>query len=84
MLPPHWLDEVIGDLRDPKQIADAIADSEGFKKGIATGLKNALDQEKEHERMEAETGRRPMSGGFNQLIRVAVVDAMSDQRVGNG
>ena len=36
MRPPHWLDAVIGDLRDVDDIALAIAESPRFRQAIQT------------------------------------------------
>ena len=48
MRPPHWLDGVIGDLRDVDDIALAIAEAPKFRQAIQQGIDAAFRWEGLH------------------------------------
>jgi hypothetical protein len=70
MLDPHWLDEVIGDLRDPNEIAQSVANSPKFLQIVEIGVQNANSAEAER--------KGKIGAGFNQIIRQAVVKGVQD------
>ena len=45
MRPPHWLDSVIGDLREVDDIALAIAESQKLRQAIQQGVDAAFEWE---------------------------------------
>jgi hypothetical protein len=71
MRPPHWLDGVIGELRDVDDIALAIAESPRFRQAIQTGIDAAFEWEGLHER-----DPKRAASSFEQEIRVNIVEAM--------
>jgi hypothetical protein len=70
MRPPHWLDGVIGELRDVDDIALAIAEAPRFRQAIQQGIDAAFQWEGLHDKDPKKAG-----SSFEQEIRVAVVDA---------
>jgi hypothetical protein len=70
MRPPHWLDGVIGDLREVDDIALAIAEAPRFRQAIQQGIDAAFRWEGLHEQDPKRLG-----SSFEQEIRVAVVEA---------
>ena len=74
MRPPHWLDGVIGELRDVDDIALAIVDSPKFRqaiqKGIAAGFQWESLHEKDHKRL---------ASSFTQEIRISIVEAVKGE-----
>lgn len=76
-LAPHWLDEVIGDLRDPQKIIAAIAESPKFKHIVKVAVDKAALVEDSREELESE-GHHIVGSAINQVIRTAIVDGVSD------
>lgn len=74
MRPPHWLDGVIGELRDVDDIALAIAESPKFRQGIQKGIEAAFQWEALHEQ-----DPKRLASSFEQEIRVAVVEAVKHE-----
>ncbi len=74
MRPPHWLDGVIGELRDVDDISLAIVESPKFQQAIQKGIDAAYQWEGLHEKDPKRIG-----SSFEQEIRVAVVDAMKSE-----
>ncbi|MFZ1936256.1 MAG: hypothetical protein WCB27_23915 [Thermoguttaceae bacterium] len=70
MRPPHWLDGVIGELRDVDDISLAIAESPRLRQAIQKGIDAAFQWEGLHEQ-----DPKLAASSFEQEIRVAVVDA---------
>jgi hypothetical protein len=74
MRPSHWLDGVIGELRDADDIALAIAESPRLKQAIGQGLDAAFQWEGLHE----QDPKRQVTS-FEQEIRVAIVEAFKHE-----
>ena len=74
MRPPHWLDGVIGDLREVDDIALAIAESERFRQAIQKGINAGFELEKLHEQ-----DPKRLASSFEQEIRVAIVEVMKHE-----
>lgn len=74
MRPPHWLDSVIGDLREVDDIALAIAESEKLRQAIQQGVDAAFEWEglNEHD-------PKRLGSSFTQEIRVAIVEAIKKE-----
>ncbi len=75
MRPPHWLDGVIGELRDVDDVALAIAECPRFRQAIQKGIDAAFQWEGLHEQDPKRLG-----ANFTQEIRVAIVDAVKSER----
>jgi hypothetical protein len=75
MRPPHWLDGVIGELRDVDDIALAIAESPRFRQAIQKGIDAAFEWEglNEHD-------PKRLASSFEQEIRVAIMEAFKSER----
>ena len=71
MRPPHWLDGVIGELREVDDIALAIAESAKFRQAIQQGIDAGFKWEGLHEQ-----DPKRLASSFEQEIRVAIVEAM--------
>ena len=74
MRPPHWLDGVIGDLRDVDDIALAIAESPRLRQAIQKGIDAGFAWEGLHEQ-----DPKRSASSFEQEIRVAIVDAVRSE-----
>jgi hypothetical protein len=74
MRPPHWLDGVIGELRDVDDIALAIAESPRFRQAIQQGIDAGFKLESLHEQ-----DPKRLASSFEQEIRVAVVEALKHE-----
>jgi hypothetical protein len=74
MRPPHWLDGVIGELRDVDDIALAIAESPRLRQAIQKGIDAAFQWEGLHEQDPKRLG-----SSFEQEIRVAIVEAVKSE-----
>lgn len=74
MRPPHWLDGVIGELRDVDDIALAIIESPKFLRAIQKGIDAAFQWEGLHEK-----DPKRLASSFEQEIRVAIVDAVKSE-----
>jgi hypothetical protein len=74
MRSPHWLDGVIGELRDVDDIALAIAESPRLRQAIQKGLDSAFQWENLHEQDPKRLG-----SSFEQEIRVAIVEAVKSE-----
>jgi hypothetical protein len=74
MRPPHWLDGVIGDLREADDIALAIVESAKFRQAIQNGIDAGFELEKLHEQ-----DPKRLASSFTQEIRVAVVEAIKHE-----
>jgi len=74
MRPPHWLDSVIGDLREVDDIALAIAESQKLRQAIQQGVDAAFAWEglNEHD-------PKRLGSSFAQEIRVAIVEAIKKE-----
>ena len=74
MRPVHWLDGVLGELRDVDDIALAIAESPRFRQAIQKGIDAAFQWEglNEHD-------PKKQASSFEQEIRVAIVDAVKSE-----
>jgi hypothetical protein len=72
MMLPHWLDEVIGDLRDPNKIAQAVANSPKFLQIVKSGVEKANSAESKR------NGPKILGAGINQIIRQAVVEGVQN------
>ncbi len=75
MRPPHWLDSVIGELRDLDDISLAIAESPRLRQAIQKGIDAAFQWEGLHEQ-----DPKRAASSFEQEIRVAIVDAFKSDR----
>jgi hypothetical protein len=75
MRPPHWLDGVIGELRDVDDISLAIAEAPRLRQAIQKGIDAAFQWEGLHEQ-----DPKRVASSFEQEIRVAVVDAFKSDR----
>jgi hypothetical protein len=75
MRPPHWLDGVIGDLRDADDIALTVAESPKLRQAIRKGIDAAFEWEGLNEHDPKRAG-----SSFEQEIRVAIVDAFKNDR----
>ncbi len=71
MRPPHWLDHVIGELRDVDDIALAIVESPKFQQAIQKGIEAGNQWERLHEK-----DPKRMASSFTQEIRLAIVEAV--------
>jgi hypothetical protein len=71
MRPPHWLDGVIGELRDVDDIALAIVESPKFRQAIQQGIDAGFNWEALHEQ-----DPKRLASSFEQEIRVAIVEAV--------
>jgi hypothetical protein len=69
-LPPHWLDDVIGNERDPVAIAKAIADNPTFAYAVRIGVKRGL--------LAKEPGQPDPDIPFNQWVRTAILQAIAN------
>jgi hypothetical protein len=74
MRPYHWLDGVIGDLREVDDIALAIAESQKLRQAIQKGIDSAFQWEGLNEHDPKKQG-----SSFEQEIRVAIVDAIKSE-----
>ena len=74
MRPPHWLDGVIGDLRDADDIALAIAECPRFRQAIQQGIDAGFQWEGLHEQ-----DPKRLASSFTQEIRVAIVEAIKKE-----
>ena len=74
MRPPHWLDGVIGDLRDVDDIALAIAESPRLRQAIQQGIDAGFQWEGLHEQ-----DPKRLASSFEQEIRVAIVEAVKHE-----
>jgi hypothetical protein len=74
MRPAHWLDGVIGDLRDVDDIALAVAESPRFRQAIQQGIDAAFQWEGLNEHDPKKQG-----SSFEQEIRVAIVEAFKHE-----
>ena len=74
MRPPHWLDGVIGDLRDVDDIALAIAESPKFRQAIQHGIDAGFQWERLHEK-----DPKRLASSFTQEVRVAIVEAVKGE-----
>ncbi len=71
MRPPHWLDSVIGDLREVDDIALAIAEAPRFRQAIKHGIDAGFRWENLHEQ-----DPKRLASTFGQEIRVAIVESI--------
>ncbi len=71
MRPPHWLDGVIGELREVDDIALAIAEAPRFRQAIQQGIDAGYRWEGLHEQDPKRLG-----SSFEQEIRVAIVETV--------
>jgi len=72
MRAPHWLDSVIGDLREVGPIVQAIANCSRLREAIETGIeagKNWEERRKENPHL--------VGTSFGQEVRVAIVEAVN-------
>jgi hypothetical protein len=74
MRPPHWLDGVIGELRDVDDIVLAIGESPRFRQAIQHGIDAGFQWEKLHEQ-----DPKRLASSFEQEIRVAIVEAVKSE-----
>ena len=74
MRPPHWLDGVIGDLREVDDIALAVAESPRLRQAIQKGIDAGFQWESLHEKDPKRIG-----SSFEQEIRVAIVEAVKSE-----
>jgi hypothetical protein len=74
MRPPHWLDGVIGELRDVDDIALAIAECPRLRQAIQHGIDSGFVWEGLHEQDPKRLG-----SSFEQEVRVAIVDAFKSE-----
>jgi hypothetical protein len=74
MRPPHWLDGVIGELRDADDIALAIIESPKFLQAIQKGIEAGMQWESLHEK-----DPKRLASSFTQEIRVSVVEAVKGE-----
>jgi hypothetical protein len=74
MRPPHWLDGVIGELRDIDDIELAIAESPKLRQAIQHGLDAAFKWEGLHEQ-----DPKRLASSFEQEVRVAIVEAFKSE-----
>ena len=74
MRPPHWLDGVIGELRDVDDIALAIAESPRFRQAVRKGIDAAFQLETLHEQ-----DPKRLASSFEQEIRVAIVEGVKSE-----
>lgn len=74
MRPPHWLDGVIGELRDVDDISLAIAEAPKLRSAIQKGIEAAFQWEGLHEK-----DPKRAASSFEQEIRAAVVDAFKSE-----
>ena len=74
MRPPHWLDGVIGDLREVDDIGLAIVESPRFRQAIQNGIDAAFQWEALNEHDPKRLG-----SSFEQEIRVAIVEAIKKE-----
>ena len=74
MRPPHWLDGVIGELREVDDIALAIAESPRLRQAIQHGIDAAFRWEGLHEQ-----DPKRLASTFEQEIRCAVVEAFKSE-----
>ncbi len=74
MRPPHWLDGVIGDLREIDDIALAIAESPKLRQAIQQGIDAGFKLELLHEQDPKRLG-----SSFTQDVRVAIVEAVKHE-----
>ena len=74
MRPPHWLDGVIGELREVDDIALAIAESPKLRQAIQKGIDAAFAWVGLHEQDPKRLG-----SSFEQEIRVAIVEAIKHE-----
>jgi hypothetical protein len=72
MRAPHWLDNVIGDLRGVGPIAQAIADCSHLRKAIDTGIEAGKDWEQ-----RLKENPHLVGTSFAQEVRVAIVGAFA-------
>ena len=70
MRPPHWLDGVIGELRDVDDIVLAIGESPKFRQAIQHGIDAGFQWDKLHPQ-----DPKRMGSSFEQEIRAAIVEA---------
>ena len=71
MRPPHWLDGVIGELREVDDIALAIVESPKFRQAIQKGIEAGNQWEGLHEK-----DPKRLASSFTQEIRIAIVEAV--------
>ena len=74
MRPPHWLDGVIGELREVDDIALAIVESPKFLQAIQKGIDAGFQWEGLHEKDPKRLG-----SSFTQEIRLAIVEAVKGE-----
>lgn len=74
MRAPHWLDGVIGELRDVDDIVLAIAESPKLRQAIQQGIDAGFQWENLHEQ-----DPKRLASSFEQEIRVAIVEAMKHE-----
>ncbi len=74
MRPPHWLDGMIGELREVDDIALAIVESPRFRQAIQQGIDAGFMWETLHEQ-----DPKRLASSFEQEIRVAIVEAMKHE-----
>lgn len=74
MRPPHWLDGVIGELREVDDIALAIAESPRLRQAIQKGIDAGFQWENLHEQ-----DPKRLASSFEQEIRVAIVEAVKSE-----
>jgi hypothetical protein len=74
MRSPHWLDGVIGDLRELDDIALAIVESPKFRQAIQHGIDAGFKWEGLHEQDPKRLG-----SNFTQEIRVAIVEVIRSE-----
>ena len=79
VLAPHWLDSVIGDLRDPQQIAQAIAFSPQFIHIVKAAVDRANVAEDRREEQERK-GTHIYGPGTGQMIRSAIIAGVTDSQ----
>ena len=72
-LKAHWLDSVIGDLTDPKEIGEAIAASPQFQKIVLIGC----DKAKTISDMNA--GTKNIGSVPAQTIRLAIISGITSE-----
>jgi hypothetical protein len=74
MRPPHWLDGVIGDLREVDDIALAIAECPRLRQAIQQGVDAGFQWEglNEHD-------PKRLGSSFTQEIRIAIVEAIKKE-----
>jgi hypothetical protein len=74
MRPPHWLDDVIGELRDVDGIVLAIGERPRSRQAIQQGIDAGFKWEGLH----AQDPKR-LASSFEQEIRVAIVEAVKSE-----